>query len=96
MTPTPTFADGAGAFRRTGLRAPAAGTSRLLGLGTADAHTFLRALRDRRALRSGIDLRLVEQTVEQRSAARAAKDYALADQLQPVRRPAGILINTLG
>jgi cysteinyl-tRNA synthetase len=56
--------------------------SRLLGLGAGDPVRFLLRVRNRRAKQRRIDVIAVERAVGERSAARAARDFARADRLQ--------------
>jgi cysteinyl-tRNA synthetase len=56
--------------------------SRLLGLGAENPVRFLLRVRNRRAKQRRIDVIVVERTVAERSAARAARDFERADRLQ--------------
>ncbi len=53
--------------------------SDVLGVFGADPAAFLEELRDTRAVRAGIDMDRVRSLMEERAAARAAKDFAKSD-----------------
>src|SRR5690606_15738515 len=55
---------------------------RVLGLGCDDPAEFSRRVRDRRALALGIDIAAVERRIDDRTAARQARDYALSDAIR--------------
>jgi cysteinyl-tRNA synthetase len=55
---------------------------RVLGLGAQDAEAVLLRIRDRRARERGLSNALVEAKIEERVAARIAKDFARADEVR--------------
>ena len=59
-----------------------AALSRALGLGAENPVRFLQRVRNRRAKQQRIDVIMVERTVAERTAARAARDFERADRLQ--------------
>jgi cysteinyl-tRNA synthetase len=61
-----------------------------LGIFQRDPAAFLIGRRDRLCVRRGIDKARVEQRIEERTAARAAKDFAKADEIRKALRAEGI------
>ena len=61
-----------------------------LGLFQREPATFLRARRDRQCARKGIDAAAVEAQIQERAAARAAKDFARADEIRRTLHGRGI------
>ena len=61
-----------------------------LGIFQRDPAAFLIGRRDRLCVRRGIDKARVEQRIEERTAARAAKDFAKADEIRKALREEGI------
>jgi len=61
-----------------------------LGIFQRDPAAFLIGRRDRLCVRRGIDKARVEQRIEERTAARAAKDFANADEIRKALRAEGI------
>ena len=58
------------------------GCGETLGIFQRDPAAFLLARRDRQCARLGIDAAAVEARIEERAAARAAKDFARADEIR--------------
>ena len=56
--------------------------SQLLGLFSQEPESFLQALRHSIAQRHGIDEHVIEQRIEERTRARKAKDFTLADTIR--------------
>ncbi|HEY7376684.1 MAG TPA: cysteine--tRNA ligase [Polyangia bacterium] len=61
-----------------------------LGIFQRDPAVFLLARRDRQCARRGIDAGAVEARIQERAAARAAKDFARADEIRKALREQGI------
>ena len=61
-----------------------------LGIFQRDPAAFLIGRRDRLCVRRGIDKARIEQRIEERTAARAAKDFAKADEIRKALRAEGI------
>src|SRR5262245_26513063 len=61
-----------------------------LGIFQRDPAAFLLARRDRQCARKGIDKAAVEAKIEERAAARAAKDFKRADEIRQELRAQGI------
>ena len=57
-----------------------------LGIFQRDPAAFLLARRDRQCVRLGIDAAAVEGKIQERAAARAAKDFARADEIRKALR----------
>ena len=57
-----------------------------LGIFQREPAAFLLARRDRQCVRQGIDEAAVEAKIEERAAARAAKDFARADEIRKTLR----------
>src|SRR6185369_4220972 len=57
-----------------------------LGIFQRDPAAFLLARRDRQCVRLGIDAAAVEAKIQERAAARAAKDFARADEIRKALR----------
>lgn len=63
-----------------------------LGLFGQDPATFLLALRDQRAARLNIDVPRVQALLDERAAARAAKDFARSDELRAALAELGVAV----
>ena len=63
-----------------------------LGLFGQDPSTFLLALRDQRAARLNIDVPRVQALLDERAAARAAKDFARSDELRAALAELGVAV----
>ena len=63
-----------------------------LGLFGQDPATFLLALRDQRAARMNIDVPRVQALLDERAAARAAKDFARSDELRAALAELGVAV----
>lgn len=63
-----------------------------LGLFGQDPATFLLALRDQRATRLNIDVPRVQALLDERAAARAAKDFARSDELRAALAELGVAV----
>jgi cysteinyl-tRNA synthetase len=61
-----------------------------LGIFQREPAAFLLGYRDRMCVRRGIDAAGVERRIEERTAARAAKDFARADEIRKAMRDEGV------
>lgn len=74
-----------GAVSRTTYEAAGRGLAvagEVLGLGLDDPEAFLNRIRDRRALKMGVDKAWVEECLLRRNLARSSKDFAAADAVR--------------
>jgi cysteinyl-tRNA synthetase len=68
------------------LRADLLKCGETLGIFQREPASFLLARRDRQCIRLGIDKAAVQQRIQERTAARAAKDFAQADEIRKALR----------
>jgi cysteinyl-tRNA synthetase len=64
----------------------------VLGIGAQEPQTFARRIRDRRAKAAGIEPSSIEQKLQERSQARADKDYARSDAIRAELTSQGVEI----